>query len=242
MLVYICEDSKEHADDLYQLLDLTAKESKLSLTLECYNNAEEVLNAIIASKSVRKRLPDIIFLDIKLPGMNGIELGKKLVEIASSIKIVFLTTYEEYAIQGYETRAYRYLLKPVNREDIALIIRDVYQMNEREQFVLIHDNEEELILPTSEIRYISAEDKYSVLHAKDGNFLDRRSLNYLEEHLENMTFFRIHRKYLVNMRYHKGIMNGKVILDNNEFLPISRRKEPSYRAHLFELLESDLFR
>ena len=91
-----------------------------------------------------------------------------------------------------------------------------------------------------DIVYISAEDKYTMIYTRVGRITDRTSLAELEEMLREYGFFRIHRKYIVNMRYHREISKGRLILSGGEELPISRRRESVYREILMKKMEKDL--
>lgn len=93
-----------------------------------------------------------------------------------------------------------------------------------------------------DVRYICSEDKYSVIHTIHDTILERNSLNYFEKLVEGNTFYRVHRKYLVNLRFHKEFKNGMIVLDKNEMIPVSRRKKKDYQAYLCKLLEGDLLR
>lgn len=236
MLVYICEDIKAHLTYLEELLQELSEEMQWSLTIESFENGEELLAAL------ENNVPEVVFADIELPGMDGIELGKEMLRIAPQVCLVLLTAFAEYAIRGYETRAYRYLLKPAKAEEVKQVILDVLARKELDKQLVVRNAEEERLISLRSIRYMKAEDKYIVIRTTEGDFLDRLSLLHYEEILQDTGFFRIHRKYLVNMRYHKAIVEGYVILDNEERLPISRRNVAAYKACFLKMLEGGKLR
>lgn len=105
-----------------------------------------------------------------------------------------MTAYEEYAIRGYETGAYRYLLKPPTQEDVTNILAKIAVQKSEKKLLVVQAGDSEMLISVRNIRYISAEDKYVMLYTTEGDYLDRRSLQYFEEYLADMSFYRIHRK------------------------------------------------
>ena len=91
-----------------------------------------------------------------------------------------------------------------------------------------------------DILYISAEDKYAIIYTTDGHITARESLLELDSEQEQNGIFRIHRKYLVNMRYHRELCKGKLILSDGNVLPVSRRRENMYRDKIMEKMEKEL--
>lgn len=231
MLIYIYEDRKEHSDYLMKLLHELSEEMHQELEVKSFDAEESFM------EELNNRVPELVFADIEMPGMDGITLGKELQKLAPDICFVLLTAFAEYAIRGYETRAYRYLLKPAGKEEIQQIIMDVLTSVKHKKQLILQNAEEEKIVDIRSVRYMKAEDKYSIIYTIEGEFLDRLSLQYYEEQLQEFGFFRIHRKYLINMRYHKAFAGDFVVLDNEEKLPVSRRRLAAYRSCFLEMLE-----
>lgn len=240
MQIYLCEDLKAHAGMLQAVLEECAKENNIHIEIRSFDQAEKLLEELRRKKETGESMPHLLFSDIEMPGMGGIALGKILCEEMPEICLVFLTAYEEYAIAGYETGAYRYLLKPVVKGQITRILNDILTRRAKEYKILIKKGEEETCISIKDILYISAEDKYLVVHTIQGNYLDRGSLQEYEERLKKYGFYRIHRKYLMNMRYHKSIVSGRVTLSNGETIPVSRRNETAYRSVFVQYLEGGL--
>ncbi len=242
MYIFLCEDLEEHSKLFIKSMNEVSEEIHLDIKMEVFKTAESLLTTLADKISAGVMLPDIIFADIELPGMNGIDMGKRVHQMAPDICLILLTAFAEYAILGYETRAYRYLLKPANKEDLYQIFSDISQKKNKEKALVFKTTDEEKVVSVDDILYMSAEDKYTIVHTLEGDFLDRKSLQYYEDRFSDIGYFRIHRKYLVNLRHHKAIANGKVILDNDEKLPLSRRKEMDYHAYLLKLLERGILK
>ena len=236
--IVICDDEEEHNRNICRLL--TSLDLNVPLQLQSYTDAVTLLEDLKNRKLCGQSLPDIIFCDIKMPDMDGISLGKEIRKLSPDIYLILLTAYAEYAIQGYETGAFRYLLKPISSEDIIQILCAVIQKRNRQKKLIVRNSEQESVLLLSEIIYLSSEDKYSILYTRDTHYVDRNSLNDYELMLSAYGFCRIHRKYIVNISYHKGMGKGKVVLSNGAVLPVSRRREAAYRAALLHHLEEEL--
>ena len=236
--IVICDDEEEHNQNICRLL--TSLDLNVPLQLQSYTAAVTLLEDLKNRKLCGQSLPDIIFCDIRMPDMDGISLGKEIRKLSPDIYLILLTAYAEYAIQGYETGAFRYLLKPVSSEDIIQILCAVIQKRNRQKKLIVRNSEQESVLLLSEIIYLSSEDKYSILYTRDTHYVDRNSLNDYEMMLRTYGFCRIHRKYIVNISYHKGMGKGKVVLSNGTVLPVSRRREAAYRAALLHHLEEEL--
>ena len=236
--IVICDDEEEHNQDICRLL--SSLDLNVPLQLQSYTDAVTLLEDLRSRKLCGQFLPDIIFCDIKMPEMDGISLGKEIRKLSPDIYLILLTAYAEYAIQGYETGAFRYLLKPVSSEDIIQILCAIMQKRHRQKKLIVRNSEQESVLLLSEIIYLSSEDKYSILYTRDTHYVDRTSLNDYEMLLSAYGFCRIHRKHIVNISYHKSVGKGKVVLTNGTVLPVSRRREAAYRAALLQHLEEEL--
>lgn len=237
MRVFICEDIPEHCHRLQMLIEKIGAEAQWSVEIHTFESGEGLLSELYKRIERKEACPDVVFADIRLPGMDGIALGKRLKEAAPEVVLVLLTAYAEYAIRGYETGAYRYLLKPPTQEGVTNILSKIAEQKSEKKTLVVQSGDRELLIPVRNIRYIGAEDKYVMLYTTEGDFLDRRSLQYFEDALEDMGFYRIHRKYMVNMRFHKALDEVYVFLTTGEKLPVSKRKIASYRRCFLKHLE-----
>ena len=233
--IAVCDDIPQQLESTYNVLYDTAV-SGVSLSAEKYNSAAALLDDIVISPD---RF-DVVFMDIKMPDMDGITFGKRLAELAPDVMLVLLTAYPEYAVEGYETRAYRYLPKPVNDVEIKTLLHDIFRERRKEKYLRISTLKAEFVVPLNDIIYLSAKDKYTILHTKDMEYYDSTSLNDYEKALMFYGFFRIHRSYIVNLTYHRGMSRDEVILLENTILPISRRKKPAYSEAIRVELERRL--
>ena len=202
-------------------------------------NGEEGLEIINACK------PDLIFLDIQMPGLTGFEMLQHLDEIPL---VIFTTAYDEYALQAFETNTIDYLLKPISPERLEKAIQKLVQMGSNEpqiddqllefiskisqpklSFIKVKTGSIIKLIKLSKICYFKSEDKYTFLHTFDKKYILSDSLNEFEKKLPAQ-FKRIHRACIINLDYVKEIVNlsinkSIVVLQDkqNTELPISRR-------------------
>lgn len=236
--VMICDDEKEHVFHLQQLLEQLQEEIGLEIATD--NSPEKLIQQLEDWAKCGKVLPDVIFLDIRMPEVDGISFGKALRNIAPDIYVVFTTAYREYAVEGYEARAFRYLLKPLTKEMIHKVLIEIQRDMGRKKKLVLKLSGEERMLDLYDILYLSAEDKYTILYTADGYYVDRTSLNDYESLLSPYGFYRIHRKYIVNFYHHKSMEKGFVTLSKGTRLPISRRRAKAYYEELLQGVEKEL--
>lgn len=234
--VYICDDNWEQMNTLRQTLERVSDR----ITIEAFVSSSDLLIRLEELQSQGEPMPELLLLDIEMPETDGIQIGKKIRELAPEICLVFVTAYAEYAVQGYEARAFRYLLKPVTETDLQKLFGEMKAEANKLKRILVKTRQGERHLLLQEIIYISAEDKYSVVYTRDGHYISDTSLADYETRLAEWGFFRIHRKYLLNLHFQKGIEQGKILLTNKEQLPISKRRLKAYQDYLFRCMKEHL--
>lgn len=234
--VYICDDNWEQVNTLRQTLERISDR----IVIEAFISASDLLLRLEELQNQRERMPELLLLDIEMPEKDGIQIGKKIREFAPEICLVFVTAYAEYAVRGYEARAFRYLLKPVTEEDLQKLFGEMKAEANKMKKILVKTRQGERQLLLREILYISAEDKYSVVYTKEGHYISDTSLNDYEMRLAEWGFFRIHRKYLLNLHYQTGMERGNILLSNGDQLPISKRRLKAYQDYLFLCMKENL--
>lgn len=238
--IAICDDETEQLEELRSYLEPLREKENLSI--ETYISATELMDSLEQRKLEGLNLPKIIFIDIVMQEMNGIDLAKRIRNIAPDSYLIFITAYAEYAIQGYEAKAFRYMLKPVTKGQIETVIKEIQGEINKNRKLMLKSANGEFVVNLEDIIYLCAEDKYTVLYTNDRHFVDRTSLNRYEELLGPYGFCRIHRKYIINTIYHKCITKRNVILIDGRELPISYRREKEYRKMLFREIEGEILK
>ena len=185
---------------------------------------------------------DVIFLDINMPSMNGLEMLDKM----ESPPIVIITTaYSEYAIEGYRLQVADYLLKPIeyNRfRQAALKALQIYrqrniveqQDNVEDRYIYVRQEGGFLRILQQDILYIRSMENYVNIKLTDRQLIVHTTMQSIEKVLDTNRFFRIHRSFLVNVRRIESISGGRVIIDGHS-LPLSRRrKEELFKSIVYK--------
>lgn len=227
MKIAICDDEDLFIKRIYRYLW-----QQPDCTVECFLTPAGLLEKYAGGERY-----DVLFLDILMPDMNGIELAQKIRAFDPNTILVFLTSCLEYAPLGYEVKAFRYLLKPVADRDIARVMEDIHSQMTASHKLLLETPEGNFLLHIHELQYLEADNKDSVLHYQDDTITLRRGLNELEKLLPPALFFRIHRKFLVNLSHVREYDALHLTLDCGRTLPISRRKSREFDLTLKNYIE-----
>ena len=230
---------------------LLGREKDFTLVAECGHGQEAVA-------AVTRERPDVLFLDVRMPGMNGFDVLREIGGDALPA-VVFVTAYDQYAPQAFEQHAVEYLLKPFSDERFGDVVEHVRRrLRERTYAALaarlplalaetaarqdrrrlvVRDGARTHVIPHEDIVWIEAEDYYAGIHARGRRILARESLRTLEKTLDPAIFVRVHRSAIVNTRWIKAIEplasgDQKLILNDGTTLRVSR----THRAALMRLL------
>ena len=188
-------------------------------------------NPLEAAEIITKFELDVIFLDIEMPGLTGVELVRK--KMTTSALPVFITSHPEFALESYELDAFDYLLKPVSSERFAtcaLRLRDFYQMRakacafdteEETNFIIIKQAYDKYKIPIHDILYLEAMRDYTRISTTTRQYLVLTTLNGIIERLPTDIFVRIHRSYVVNRNKIDAIQKNKINIQS-QVLPIGK--------------------
>jgi two-component system, LytTR family, response regulator AlgR len=180
----------------------------------------EAVNGQQALTRTNELAPDVVLLDVRMPGMDGIEVARHLNALAEPPAVIFTTAFDEYAVNAFDAHAVGYLLKPIRKEKLAAALtragrltkpqlqRIAAASNERGRTHIAARRREGLrLIPIEEVQYFFAEQKYTTVRHVNGEDLIEDSLRALEEEFET-AFVRIHRNALVSVRYLERIERG----------------------------------
>lgn len=231
MKTIIIDDERLAREELKNLL---SEHKEIEIIDECANGKEGI-------KSINKLKPDLIFLDIQMPEINGFEM---LEQLDHTPIVIFVTAYDEFAIKAFEVNALDYLLKPIEpqrlKETIQKIQSDLQPGNAPEEKlgesdrIFIKDGEKCWFVDLKDIRMFESEGNYVKVHFDRFRPLILRSLNSLEERLDEKLFFRANRKYIINLKKINNIENWfngglQVELNEGEKIEISRRQAIKFK-------------
>jgi two-component system LytT family response regulator len=221
------------------------KYPELEIVQECNDGFEGV-------KAIQQYQPDLIFLDIQMPKINGFEMLELLDQPPA---VVFTTAFDEYAIKAFEAHAVDYLLKPFNKERFARAVQKWKEQTEgsqkntielletasqspaQSQRIVVKTGSKIKIIPIQDVYFLEAADDYVKAHTHEGSFLKNKTMNHFEKTLDPQQFVRSHRSYIVNVQqitridpYEKD--NHIAILKSGAKVPVSRNGYAKLRTVL----------
>ena len=232
------------------------KTLEIELNRHCPN--VDILKAFQDPNIALQDLPnlefDIMFLDIEMPWLNGFELLSRLGSV--DCEVVFVTAYDQYAIQAFKVSAIDYLLKPIQSAELVSCVNRISAKKERQNdnlFVknLLHNlnkkniGDRKLILPTNEgidfvtistIIHCQAESNYTRIVTKDGQLFLAKTLKDIEEMLGGYNFFRVHSSHLINTDYIRRFSKseGTLVMSNDQVISVSRLRKEAFLSFLAE--------
>jgi len=249
MRAIIVDDEPDGIITLNKMLSLSCKQVEV---VALCTDAEE------GKLKIRELTPDLIFLDVQMPGKTGFELLAEL--DTDNMEVIFVTAHNQYMLQALQFSATDYLLKPIDEDRLTEAIRRVEKRQHgkggsQNVEALLYNlqkagspKEMKLCIPTfkgfailklEDIILCEAEKNYTIIHLKDKkNIIVSRPLLEYENILEGTTFLRIHRTFLINLQhvteYHRG-EGGVIIMSNGEEVEISRRKKDIFLTRIREI-------
>lgn len=233
--VLIIDDEKLARDIIKKYLE---QNEEVKILGECTNGFEGI-------KSINELEPDLIFLDIQMPKINGFEMLELL---DYQPEIIFTTAFDQYAIKAFEVNATDYLLKPFSKErfdealqktikklnnsppqktDYEKLLTKINSTKEFLDRIVVKTFQKIVIIPVDKINYIEAQDDYVMIYTEFGKFLKQQKMKFYEEHLNVNEFIRVHRSYIINVNKVKQIElfekeSYKITLNNGDKIPVSK--------------------
>ncbi|MGL4903195.1 MAG: LytR/AlgR family response regulator transcription factor [Cetobacterium sp.] len=200
---------------------------------------KEFENPIDALKYVEANEVDVVFLDINMPELDGMTLGKIIHRVNKNIKLVFISAYKDFAVEAFEIKAFDYILKPYSEERIINLLKNIVEdirksdspsKDHNIKKITVNCDSKMLVISTDNILYIEADEKETNIFTKEIMHTSKLKISQLENILSEELFFRCHRSYIVNIDKIVEVepwFNGTYILkvSNSNFkIPVSRNK------------------
>lgn len=242
MLTAIIIDDEEEFSGI--LRDQLARISHPVQVIEMCNNAES------GFLSIKKHQPDIVFLDVEMPGKSGIDLAGDFP--VRDFEIIFTTSHDKYAVRAFKIDAVDYLIKPIDVIELSNAIERVLERRSQKKLLkpvkLFARQSQKISLPSADsmifielekIIYCEADNSYTTLFLDDNrSIVSTKPIKEIEEQLLKYGFFRVHKSFLVNLgfvvKYIKG-NGGTVVMRNNKSIPVSRKAKEDLLKKLTEI-------
>lgn len=221
--IAFCDDDMEVLHQINELLDRYRVERNEDITYAAFQSPFELLTEI--EKGIR---PDILFLDVVMPGQNGMDVAKEIRQYDTNMKIIFLTSSPEFAVESYSVGAYFYQLKPIWEESFFRLMDAVLAECEKKKknSLILRSKDGITRIDLQQLEYCEVLGRKLLFHLENGAVLESAgSLDDLAGQLmQHSNFFRPHRSFLVNMEYIQNISSHSIKMVNDAEIPIPHGK------------------
>ena len=233
--IAICDDEEIYICAILEILEEQASFMNMKINFEIYNSAEELLEVV---EEEPLKYP-IMFLDIFMDKMTGIELSKKVKFINKSIDIIFITSTKEFIFDAYDIGALNYILKPIDKNRLKeQFLRAVNLVENNKNKFVITKNFDIYTVNISEIIYFEVRNRIITVEYIGGEIEFYGKLSAIEKEVLEYNFIKCHRAYIVNPKYIFKIVGYNIILKDGRSIPVSRLKGSSVKEKFIKYIGS----
>ena len=233
MRIAICDDEEIYRIELKTILDKML--ANADYDIDTFADGKHLIEEFSACPY------DLVFLDIEMPAVDGITLAKMIRTKSENVFIVFLTSHIEYALEGYEVNALRYLTKPVDTGKLKEVIKYVQDKQAGSRQIIIKEDGEDILIDINDVIYMESMNQNVRLVTSKGEHIIRYNIGDFEEELKNDGFFRIHRGYLISLSKVKKLARNDVVMDGDVILPVSRNNAKPLKDAFYSFVEGAAF-
>jgi len=222
IVIAVCDDSEAIVTGLSGFIERYAKETGQDIKIYKYGSGLQLLDKYTGHY-------DIIFLDIKMPYMDGLETANGIRKRDQNVSIIFLTSMVQYALEGYKVEALNYIVKPISYKRLKMELNVWSQKRAQEQpALLVKNNDGRFRIKLKELISIETSYRNVLVHTKGKSLICHKKLKDLETELGSHGFSRCHSAYIVNLAYIESIEQTDVKLITGEVIPISQTKKKAF--------------
>ncbi len=229
----ICDDEAHCLESTRQMIEQWSASYGITVQISCFDNGDALL------KSIRSTNIDIILLDIMMPLLNGMDTAHEIREFNKSVKIVFLTSSPEFALESYSVKASGYILKPISLERLSAALNDCTAAMQKEpEHLLLKSTYGYHKLYLYDIEYIEAQNKRVVFFLKSGQMLTTTEplCSFENKLLTKGGFFKCHRSYIISMSHVNSFSSTEITMKSGCAIPIARGSGKVFQDAYFSFM------
>lgn len=231
MKIAICDDEIEFQRQLKR--EIEEHYHSLDVLICTFLSGEELLKVMEREETGY----NLIFMDIQMPGISGLETAKRIRKNDVNTPIILLTSHTEFAMDGYEINAFRFLEKPLNKIKLIQALNVIEKQKMSNQRIIVTDNGKEYYLAVWDVIFIKSENVYLQLILSNKSYLIRQKLKQQLEKLPKQLFLQVHRSYIINLAHVSGYDGKIATMDNGIGVPVSRSYRNEFKNRLMHYLK-----
>ena len=236
MKIAVCDDDMKHINILENLI---YKFKKTAVECDAYTSGEDLVHAF----RDRKEWYDVIFLDMEMEQLNGIETANHIRELDEHVIIVFVTSHTEYMRESFKCSPFRFLVKPVEEEEFKTVFYDINKkLSKQRKVFAFTENKARIRLYCDDIIYCESQDHWIWIHTKGQTYKICKTLTDLHESLDKEIMYRVHKSFIINFQYIKSIKENDIQLYHcDKLIPISRLYKKDVLREYTNFIERDFY-
>jgi len=226
--IALCDDEEIYINKISLLIESVCIQSKIKHEITKYTSGEVLLEEQFTGQQNKH---DVVFLDIDMPIVDGIQIAKRYKEIDSKVFIIFLSNHIEFSREGYKVNAFRFIDKMSKKEEFVEAIKSVWHIQqEKKEMVVFSLNQMALILECDDIIYIEKRQRKTIIHSvKEGEIHTYESIISIRNRFESPCFYQVHRAFIVNLNHIVKLIKKDIILDNSNAVPLSEKRRKEFK-------------
>ena len=230
MKITICEDESLFAQNLARELTSFFAKQSIETTITFCESCSSL------QQTLTQEIPDLLFMDIQLPDCDGVETIRQLRECNEELAVIFLTSMEDRALDGYEVKAFDFLFKRIYHEKLPAILTRF--LNERYYVnrIIIRESGSVTCLAVREIYWVEAENRNTKIHTQEDCFFDVEAIRHFADRLPETHFVEAYHCLYVNVDHIVWVDADSILLDNGSVVPVSRRNRKLVMSALMKRL------
>ena len=232
MRIAICDDELKRIKEVKDALTNYFAEKVISADIVCFEDGNKLLYSNLHF--------DMAFLDIEMPNINGVEVGKRLKQKSNNIVIFMITAYSEYLDDAFELGAYRFLQKPLDVTRLYRSLDAALLSMSSKDIKIICPNNESVIIPTNSIIFCESYKRKTKIVTTQGEYMSREHIDLWKEKLSELNFYSPHTSYIINFSFIKSFTRKTLTLafeDKNFIVSVAPKRQQEFRAKMFMFAE-----